>query len=448
MHNYQLSHVKLDTESDVKSYGKTIRFLLLKNMKENPDLNILEWVSKTNSVSHKFSMHIVNLNSKNAEFPAPKHAQINQDLLLSGSVVNIYSEIDSKIYSYLSFAPYKPELALQLEEKFHWKDSTSWQQYILTFVMVSLPFFICMLGIGVISRYLLAKPLAALLKQSNELAAGNLQFIPDNVDAPEIQQVMNHLKKMSNKLNQSHVLIEQSLNDKKILEETLKQENKLTFLGKLAAGLAHELGTPLNVVLGHSKIIQTKAEPDSKIQNSAKVIESQIIRMTNLVRNMLDYGSPKKPHKQWTNINDIVLSTLQLLEFQCKHLTIKSGGSPQLAVFVDPNQLLQVLINIIQNAAQAMHSGGLLQIQWSYNEKLEQSSIVISDNGPGIEPTKLPNIFDPFFTTKEPGAGTGLGLSIAYGIVKEHKGILKAGNRSDSLGGSEFEVILPGGQYK
>lgn len=448
MHNYQLNHVKLDAENDVKSYGKAIRFLLLKNIKENPNLNLQDWVRRTNRVSQKFSMRIVSLGLQDQQFPQPKHAQINQELLASGSVVTIYSEIDTKIFSYLSFAPYKPELALQLEEKFLWKDSASWQQFALTYGMVSLPFVVCMLGIGVISRYLLSKPLAALLNQSNELAAGNLNYVPDKVDAPEIQQVMDHLQKMSTKINQSHVLIEQSLNDKKILEEALKNENKLTFLGKMASGVAHELGTPLNVVLGHSKIIQAKAEINSKIQHSAKVIESQILRMTDLVRSMLDYARPKKPQKNWTCIKSVVQNALQLLEFQCKHLHIKSDGPQTLECFVDSNQLLQVLINIIQNAAQAMKSGGMLTVNWNLNDELKQTSIIITDNGPGILPEKLPNIFDPFFTTKEPGAGTGLGLSIAYGIVKEHNGILKASNRSNNIRGAEFVVILPGGQYK
>ncbi len=238
--------------------------------------------------------------------------------------------------------------------------------------------------------------------------------------------------------------------------EQMRHMDRLTTIGRLASGVAHELGTPLNVISGRADMIIDSAV-DSKvghIQENAKTIKSQAIRMTNIIRHLLDFARQRPPKRVKTKGYDVVRQAVELvscLGYKANVRTEPPEDSSSLLVNVDPVQIQQVVTNLIENALQAMPEGGDVLVSVKSEpanppDGVESHKgcflqIIVKDNGIGINEEHLSKIFDPFFTTKDVGQGTGLGLSITYGIVREHGGWIDV--ISEAGKGSCFTVYIP-----
>jgi len=210
------------------------------------------------------------------------------------------------------------------------------------------------------------------------------------------------------------------------LREQLLQSEKMSAIGQLVSGVAHELNNPLTSVVGFSELILSETSLPPMVKHFAENIAQQGARAAKIVQNLLTFARKRKTQKALTNINELVEKTLELRSYEHKvnNIEVITELSPTLPyVLCDPSQIQQVLLNLIINAEQAMleaNNRGCLTISsMSVNGKVRVSVI---DDGPGIPPEVLPRIFDPFYTTKEVGKGTGLGLSICYGILTEHGG--------------------------
>ncbi len=230
----------------------------------------------------------------------------------------------------------------------------------------------------------------------------------------------------------------------KRLEQQLIQSEKLAAMGQMIAGVAHELNNPLTAVLGVSELLRERAADDT-MRRQLDLANRQARRAANIVQGLLTFSRPTAPHKKPLDLNELLQRTLQLHEYSLRRNNISVDFVPEpnlLPVVGDANQLIQVLLNLITNAEQAIREvrdRGTLRIRLGSAEKSVQ--VAIQDDGSGIRPEALPRIFDPFFTTKRPGRGTGLGLSICMAIVKEHGGNIEA--QTLPAGGSVFTVSLP-----
>lgn len=172
-------------------------------------------------------------------------------------------------------------------------------------------------------------------------------------------------------------------------------------------------------------------------------IDGETERIKQIVNNLLDFGKPKEPTPRQVEVNSLVKKTLQLVQnnlniYNIETTTDLADDLPP--IFVDDNQVVQVLVNLVLNAAQAMSEGGELHITTRMNEEEKMEEIIVRDTGKGIPPEYLPYVFDPFFSTKEEG-GTGLGLSVSYGIVKNHGGNMWVESKVGV--GTTFTVQLP-----
>jgi signal transduction histidine kinase len=220
----------------------------------------------------------------------------------------------------------------------------------------------------------------------------------------------------------------------------LRHADRLTTLGRLAAGIAHELGTPLNVVLGKATLISSGRFTGDEAKKSARVIEQQADRMTTIISHLLDFARRGGTGRQPTNLRVLAFETTELLRPLAKRhgVTITCDG-PDAEASVNRAEIQQVLSNLLTNAIHAMPRGGPIEITSSV---LESGALLrIRDEGSGIAPEVLPRIFDPFFTTKEVGQGTGLGLSVVHGIVVDHGGTIEV---ETELGrGTTFFLRLP-----
>jgi PAS domain S-box-containing protein len=228
------------------------------------------------------------------------------------------------------------------------------------------------------------------------------------------------------------------------LEKQLAQSEKMSALGQLISGVAHELNNPLTGVIGYSQLL-TGMDCDGEVGRMVNIISREAERCHKIVDSLLQFAREYDQEKEYTQINDIIELTLSLKRYQLyvDNIQLELDLSEDIQeTVVDPHQMQQVFMNIINNAHQAMveHSG---QGKLTVETELKNDMIVIrfSDTGPGIPEENMERIFDPFFTTKALGKGTGLGLSICHGIVEKHGGSIYA--ESEANNGATFIVELP-----
>jgi len=230
-------------------------------------------------------------------------------------------------------------------------------------------------------------------------------------------------------------------------EERMRQSEKLTTLGGLISGVAHELNNPLTVVTGFAHLLAATPDLPERIKRRLGQINAQAERAAKIVKNLLTFARQQPPEQRPVRLGELMDQALDLLAYQLRVGTIevvKDFPAEAVEIAADPNQLLQVLLNLLQNAMHAM--AGLERARVVTIRIVPGAGKVrleVEDTGPGIPAAILGRIFDPFFTTKPPGQGTGLGLSICYGIVKAHGGEIAAENVPG--GGARFVVELPAG---
>lgn len=234
----------------------------------------------------------------------------------------------------------------------------------------------------------------------------------------------------------------------------LLQSEKLAAIGEIVAGVAHELNNPLAAVVLYSQLLLRKNTP-IEIQSDLKEIATQARRASSIVRGLLDFARQRPPERKKTLINDLILSTLQLLAYDLRTHNVVSFTrlAPDIpAILVDPHQLQQLVINLINNANQAMveeNQGGNLTIITELDSHPRRSNtqdrpvvrLIFQDDGPGIPEALQTRIFDPFFTTKGEQYGTGLGLSVCQSITTEHGGEIWVESQPGQ--GATFVVELP-----
>ncbi len=238
--------------------------------------------------------------------------------------------------------------------------------------------------------------------------------------------------------------IARNITQRRELEQQLRQTEKLSTIGKLVAGVAHELNNPLTSIIGYASLLQEGDLPQI-YRDDMKIIFRQAERARVIVRDLLTFARKIDLETEVVDINKLIQSSLLLMKTHLQEHTIQVTTSLDLGLpqtIADPHQLEQVLINLITNAFQAMATTtkpGQLAITSKFSG--DTILLTVADNGPGISNEIMNRIFDPFFSTKQVGEGTGLGLSICFGIISEHKGRIWAKNVPQ--GGAIFKIELP-----
>jgi two-component system NtrC family sensor kinase len=244
------------------------------------------------------------------------------------------------------------------------------------------------------------------------------------------------------------------ITERKNLQEQLIQSEKMAAVGQLISGVTHEINNPLTVVMGYAEVLLSEPNLDKGARKALQAIYDESNRCKKVVQNLLSFARKHSPDREYAYINEVLERTLSLKEYDLrknKVEVIKNLEMKLPALMVDPNQIQQVFLNLINNAEQAMaENEGKRQLviesrikngENRINPGCEVIEISFSDSGPGISSKNLKKIFDPFFTTKPVGKGTGLGLSVSYGIIKEHGGEIYA--LSEEGNGATFIIELP-----
>jgi two-component system NtrC family sensor kinase len=250
-----------------------------------------------------------------------------------------------------------------------------------------------------------------------------------------IQDDLNHVVQA--------ILLEQDVTEKRRLEATLAQSEKLAAVGQLAAGLAHEINNPLTAIIANAQLLQRELPPDDDKQELVDLINRAGGRATQVVRNLLDLARKEQYEFLPVEVNDTLDKALQLLQHEIMARSINLLWEPSEdlpAVMASKDHLQGVWINLLSNAIDALENGHN-DIRITTRHQGNEVRVLIADNGKGIPPERLTRIFEPFYTTKAPGRGTGLGLSVCHRVIKQHGGRILVDSQ---LGlGTQFTVILP-----
>ena len=325
---------------------------------------------------------------------------------------------------------------------------------VLTTLLLGLVITGILLGLG---AWFVGQPMHVLMRKARRIGLGDFSGPLALRQHDEIAELAVEMNLMCERLVEANAQTAAETTKRIAALEQLRHADRLMTVGKLASGIAHELGTPLNVIDARASMIADGETTFSEAVDYARIIVESCAQMTRIIRQLLDFARPRGPERAPEDVHRVAERTVTLLErIAAKRgvsLALRDGGRHVLAD-IDANQIQQVVTNLLMNAVQAMDGHGAVEISVVPMRAtpprdcgLEETEgdyvcVRVRDEGRGIAAEHLPHIFEPFFTTKDVGQGTGLGLSVAYGIVREHRGWMDV--RSTVGEGTEFLVYLPG----
>jgi signal transduction histidine kinase len=330
--------------------------------------------------------------------------------------------------------------------------STGWR--LLPFVVLGILAFGILLFLSLRRR--VVNPLRRLIEAIDGVAQGDLTraVLPGRDD--EIGSLAGRFNAMMNYLREAREKEARATAARQGMEIHLRHAEKLATVGQIAAEIAHEVGTPLNVIGGRARTLARRPGDAAEVQKNAEIITDQVGRITKIIRQVLDASHRSRPCLTQVDVARIVREALGFVEELVKRQNIEVGvreGPDLHPIPGDPDEIQQVCLNIVMNAIHAMKNGGSLTVELERvvrrKEGLELSApspylmLQVTDSGPGIPAADREKIFEPFFTTKEPGQGSGLGLAVSKGIVKDHEGWIEVDDGAQ--GGAVLRVFLPAG---
>jgi signal transduction histidine kinase len=310
-------------------------------------------------------------------------------------------------------------------------------------------------GIGAFLVRILSRPIRDLVDATGRIASGDLTARVSPASEDEVGVLGNAFNRMAADLEvaRAEVLMERADLERRVAlrtaeleraQETLIQTEKMTAVGQLVAGVAHELNNPLTVVLGYAGLILERSH-DPELRRKLELMSGEAERARKIVQNLLAFARKQKKERSRVDLNEVATRTLGLRAYHLRssNIHVETDLAESLPeTHADFHQLQQVILNLLVNAEQAIQDSGRgSTIRVSTRRHGETLVLVIEDDGPGMPPAIRSKIFEPFFTTKPVGRGTGLGLAICYGIVAEHGGEITV--ESDVERFTRFRITLP-----
>jgi two-component system NtrC family sensor kinase len=302
--------------------------------------------------------------------------------------------------------------------------------------------------------WFVGRPVKLLRDRARRAGAGDFSGSLKLRQRDEMGELGNEIDEMCERIAEANARLGAETEAKLAALERMRHAERLASVGRFASGIAHELGTPLNVVSARAKMITSDLQQDAQARAHARVIGEQAARMTDMIRQLLDLSRRRSPRVGAASISQSVKAVAEMVAniASARHVTTEVDvPGTALIVKLDPGEAQQVLSNVVLNAIQASREGGTVRVSVdearttppTMRERPEGHyvRVVIADEGEGIAPEDLPHVFEPFFTTKGPGEGTGLGLAIAEAIVQDAGGWIEVA--SERGRGTRMSIYLP-----
>ncbi|HYA27507.1 MAG TPA: ATP-binding protein [Acidobacteriota bacterium] len=303
-------------------------------------------------------------------------------------------------------------------------------------------------------RQKVARPIEGLIERIRAIGEGRWDERIAIKEKSEISTLASEFNRMCERLQELYGRLIKEQQERVNLERNLRQSDKLASVGQFAAGLAHEIGTPLNIIGGRAEFLLRRPRSAEEISDNLEIIRSQIDRIAGIVRQLLEISRRREPAFRSVEITPLLTTVTGLLAHKIveKKITVDIKIPQSLpAIKADTHQLQQVFINLFLNSLHALQPGGVIKIAADVadghavnghgDDRRAQLRLDFEDNGAGIPPEHLDQVFDPFFTTKDVGEGTGLGLSVSYAIIKDHEGQIRVDSKFGQY--TRFTILLP-----
>jgi len=459
--NYEaeLEQFDIDMADNARQIGWIVSGMISHTWRESGPEKAIQLVEDANRADHLISIRWVWLDDflkvhgkANPELEKLKTAQLSEQI----SFIALDEHRHRQRYTLVAVPiPGERLGVIQLTQSLKLRADFTQRMLIRSLSITTLLAFISGIIIYFFIHIKIRGPLEQLSRKAIEIGKGNLMpdlEIKGEDELVGLARIMNdmctRLLIAKEKIHFEHLARLKTL-------EQLRHTEKLSTVGQIAAGIAHEIGTPLNVVDGRAKMIISEPLEQEEIVNCARIIKNQAERMTLIIRQLLDYSRKKKSQpKTLDSVDGIINQVFHLLSpiaaKQGISLMVNIAPETKMSSRMDAQQIQQVFMNVIMNSIQATPEGKNVQVDIS-NTTLKSMlhtddqmrkfiQIDVIDEGPGIADEQLQEIFTPFFTTKQIGLGTGLGLSIAREILDEHGGWIEVQNRR--IKGAQFSIFL------
>ncbi len=309
-------------------------------------------------------------------------------------------------------------------------------EVILWFVAVA-TVLVLFLGIWFVGR-----PVSRLAAHADAIGRGDLDARVTVRSGDELGYLAKTMNDMATRLQKARRRVDEEHRAREQALEQMRHAERLATVGQLAAGVAHEVGTPLSVIRGRATILQETPDLSDESKRHAEIVIAQVDRIAKIVRGLLDFARQGEPERSNVDLCQLLDSCVELLRVEARKKSLGLAFEcPDKTVIahVDEGQLQQVVMNLLVNAIHASESGTVKA--GCRNGANGQVHVWVEDEGAGMTADVREKLFEPFFTTKDIGEGTGLGLAVSYGIVQEHGGSIEV--RSELGEGTRFDIMLP-----
>jgi signal transduction histidine kinase len=454
----EINIIRTDMQNDALVFAYGIRNLFSHVLQADGREKALDLLADTEMPGSLLTLRWVSLDADSDEKHQPMAEPKRLAPVLEGQMVSFVAETDKGDERLFNYIPVNPEHVdagvIELTEttapmRRHIR-STIYRMVALTIIIILMAaVLVVTLGIRMVG-----KPIEMLTEKAKRVGTGDLTGPISLHGRDELSELSREINTMCDQLDSARERVRSETEARIAALEQLRHADRLKTVGKLASGIAHELGTPLNVISGRAAMIMSGDLTESDVTKNAEIVKSQSDRIAVIIRDFLDFARQRRPQKTIADINEVVEKTVEFL-----HTLAESHEcdvrlhmpAEKLTALVDSGQISQVLTNLIVNAIQASLAGSVVDVtlgdvraQSPLDQGAESRDYIrvdVADRGKGIPREDISRVFDPFFTTKDPGKGTGLGLSIAYGITREHGGWIDL--ESTPGHGSRFSIYLP-----
>jgi signal transduction histidine kinase len=296
------------------------------------------------------------------------------------------------------------------------------------------------------------RPLTRMAAAMKQVRAGNLQSTLPVDRRDEMGAIAAEFNTMVTDLRETRQHLEQEAESRRHLQQALQQADKLITIGQLSAGLAHEIGSPLQVLRGRARTLLTRAHDAAEVQRNAEILVTQTDRITRIVEQLLRFTRRRAAAPSRNDVRPAIGNVVELMQHEAQRRGVSlllQTPKPLPPMWVDTDELQQIVLNLIANALAATPRGGQVTVRVedsrvvprTGSDALPALRLVVADTGRGIAPEMRERVFDPFFTTRAAEGGTGLGLAVVKALVTDHGGTITVDSTPGV--GSEFVVVLP-----
>jgi two-component system NtrC family sensor kinase len=441
-----------DAARDSKVLGRALRHAVEKTWSTSGEDAAIQLVAHGNSRESHLDIRWVWPDAEPGDEHAPAASRAELARLDEGSFTLQLGDGEGAFYTYIPvMAPDGRQGAIEIGDAQHDEQSYLRRSIFIVALTSFVLVVLCAALAWALGDVFIGRPVKMLVEQARRVGRGDLGQRLAHRSRDELGELAEEMNRMCDGLQEAGERVFAETRRRISAIEQLRHADRLKTVGTLASGVAHELGTPINIIDGYAQLIREDRAASERAKEGAEVISKQCKRMAQIIRQLLDFARRGRPDGGTTDLRDVARDTLRMIE----PLARKRNVAVELAHDDNPavariafGQMQQVLTNIVINGVHAMPTGGTISLAVrrapgppSESAAAGHVCITVADTGTGMDEETRKRAFEPFFTTKDVGEGTGLGLAVVYGIVQDHGGWIDVDSQPGH--GSRFSIYLP-----